>query len=114
MANIINLTPHEINLQFENGEEIVHHAFPASGQVARVSQKSVSAEEIYMDFYAIPTVENKMGKVEGLPEPSEGTFLIVSSMVQAAAPERADLLAPGEMIRNDEGKIIGVKNFKRS
>ncbi len=59
--------------------------------------------------YSAPVV----GRVEGLPEPQEGTIYIVSGMVLAHCQGRTDVFGPGTgpkdgAIRNEKGHIIAV------
>lgn len=82
MATIINLTPHEVNL----GGYIV----APSGLVARVS---TSYEEV-AQVAGIPVYRAVFGEVTGLPEPAPGAVYLVSGMVAAAVPDRADVFAP--------------------
>lgn len=96
---MINLTPHGVNIA---GKE-----FPASGQVARCAEVITSAGEVE----GIPLIRRNFGAVEGLPPISEGTMYIVSAMVMQASPGRADLVCPGELIRDATGKVIGCKNL---
>lgn len=99
---IINLTPHEINVFTEAGTI----TFPASGNVARVSTKRETVQQID----GIPVNHTTFGEVVGLPEQKEGTFYIVS-LATAKAVNRSDLLVTDEAVRDDDGKIIGCKAF---
>ena len=98
-VKFVNLTPHEINL---NGEVI-----PPSGQVARVSVKTIQ-----IDNLSFPAVKNEYGEVEGLPEPAENTYYIVSSFVFSQT-NREDVIAPNtsNAVRDEKGRIVGVKEF---
>ncbi len=60
-------------------------------------------------FY--PIVRVTFGDVVDLPEERPDTFLIVSAMVRSALPNRKDLASPGDLIRNDQGVVIGCKNL---
>ena len=112
MAIFINLTPHEINLITEEFTQ----NFPPSGEVARVAQVPVGGEDISIpgEKIVVPTVRMEYGELKGLPEPVDETYFIVSGVVQSAAPERKDLLAPGEQFRDKDGRVIGCCNFKRN
>lgn len=104
-ANIINLTPHAINI-ITDSQTIT---MPASGNTARVQQKT----EVVGNITGIPITVNTFGTVEGLPEEQEGTYYIVSNLVMSALPNRKDLLFPSEPVRDAEGKIIGCKSLGR-
>lgn len=89
MANIVNLTPHSVT--------IGGFRYAPSGQVARVS---TSYEEVgwvvqpWGDDPGIPIYRTVYGAVEGLPAPVPLTVYLVSGMVAAAVPDRADVFAP--------------------
>lgn len=103
---IINLTPHDIVYQDENGDLEV---FKASGNVARIE----------MEEWAFPSedgkynlITNTQGDVSGLPEPEvAGVVYIVSAMVRAACPDRADLWSPTSFLRDEAGNIIACTAF---
>lgn len=106
---IINLTPHGVNIVSATGSPVAE--IPASGNIARVSVRTETAGSIA----GIPTVKQIYGKVEGLPEPSEGIYYIVSALVVAAARAEgrttANLLTPAEQVRNEAGAIIGCRSL---
>ena len=106
MTNIINLTPHTINFVDVNGNPIL--SVPASGQLARVSAKTVPAG---VTFNGIPVTYTSYGEVEGLPERQEDTVYIVSSLVASRVPDREDVFIPNESVRDSEGRIIGCKSL---
>lgn len=97
--NILNLTPHAINLP---GRTI-----PPSGTVARCAEETAQAGNID----GIEIVNRTYGAVTDLPAPQAETFYIVSALVRAALPHRKDLLSPGDVVRDADGKIIGAKNL---
>ena len=103
MANLINLTPHMINVLHADGS-ISNIASSGLARCAeqRVKHGSIDGIELYAVSY---------GEVSGLPEQVEDTFYIVSMPVRLALPERKDLLSPGELVRDSEGKPIGCKGF---
>lgn len=89
MSKFVNLTPHALVLRTADGDITV----PPSGQQARVATKSgaVSAREGIPVLVASPT---SYGSVEGIPEPVEGTFYLVSALVLGRV-SRPDVFAPG-------------------
>jgi len=101
--NLVNLTPHAINLLTNNGETI---SLPASGTVARVSSKSVPVGET--DGILLTRVT--FGEVIDLPAP-DGRYFIVSALVRSALPHRHDLASPGELVRDSAGNVIGCKTL---
>ena len=102
---IINLTPHAINFVREDGSPIL--TVEPSGSLARVSVHTETTGEIA----GIPATKSVYGKVEGLPEPEEGTIYIVSSLVAGRVPERKDVFIPNESVRDEKGRIIGCKSL---
>ncbi|MCP3681131.1 MAG: hypothetical protein GY861_00435 [bacterium] len=106
-----NFTPHTINLISAEGVETT---IESSG-IVRVS--TIPGEQIALAGSPVPIMgADQFGEVEGLPEPEEGTYLIVSALVGGVI-QRKDLLVPGTApadnpIRKD-GRIIGVRRLKR-
>jgi hypothetical protein len=99
---IINLTPHAINiLGTVNGDITI----PPSGRVARVSAETEHAGVIG----GLPIVRTTYGQATDLPAAESGTWYIVSSIVRAAYPARGDLLTPAELVRDDDGRVIGCR-----
>lgn len=108
---IINLTPHAITVESPTGER---STFPASGDVARVSQ--ITTETSYV-FEGIPVFKTKFGEVFNLPAPTEDTIYIVSGLVLGAIKDRNDVVAPltdSSAIRNEQGHIVAVKGWLRN
>ena len=105
MTNFINLTPHTLNVH-ANGDVV---SIAPSGEVARVATVSTDADPVG----GIPTVTTAFGEVTGLPEAKEDVFLIVSGMVASAAP-RTDVLSPGDLVRDENGRPIGCRGLRRS
>lgn len=105
---VVNLCPHPINIIASDGSI---RNFPKCEVPARVSQ----SEEVVGNILGVEITRQKFGKVENLPEPQEGTYLVVSRLVVAAAQAEgrdiSDLLIPGPGVRDEEGRIIGAKGF---
>ena len=106
MTQIINCTPHPIHIIREGK---VVQTLPVSGIVIRLKASTVSDEPIN----DIPTSRTQFGQAEGLPDQQEGIFLIVSQLVKSAFPDRTDLLVPAEMVRDEQGNIIGCQSLGR-
>jgi hypothetical protein len=104
----LNLTPHAIVVQ--QGTDGEASVFPPSGEVARVSE--VWREVAPFVFEANP------GEIQGLPDPQEGIWLVVSLMVAEAAWKlgRGDVIAPATgapgVRRNEAGHIQSVPGFR--
>jgi len=92
---IVNLTPHAIHIV---GGGTLH-----SEGVARVDSQSVSVGSAD----GVPLVRVTFGEVIGLPAPEAGLLFVVSGMVRAALPGRVDIASPGELVRDETGRVVG-------
>ena len=103
---IINLTPHKINIVDNDGKLI--KVFESKGE-ARAEQKDV---EIGM-LEGIPIIETSYGEPINLPEYDQGTYYIVSAITAKAAylsgRKTRDLLLTAKTVRNSDGQIIGCQ-----
>ena len=112
---LVNLTSHDVNVFNEAGDSLLH-SFPSAGE-ARVAVTSEPLEPIQTDTLSVPVMERQFGDVEGLPAPAKDTLYIVSSLVMAQVPLRDDVLAPdtgpGSVIRDKDGRIVGVRRLTR-
>jgi hypothetical protein len=104
--NILNYTPHEINILNQDKNPIF--SIPSHG-VARCAVSSKETGRIG-DVILFETV---FGDVTGLPELKEDTILVVSLLVRQALPARTDLYSPGEVVRNEVGQPIGCIGLTR-
>ena len=103
MTNILNFTPHALNVVGLDGSVVT---FPSVG-VARVATSSVSKDPIN----GFGVVATAFADVAGLPDPQDGTYCVVSRLVFSACPDRSDLLCPGELIRDSAGNVKGCYGF---
>lgn len=104
MEKLLNCTPHVINLITPS--RVI--TLPPSGICPRVEEAFLGIAEVA----GVEVVESDRGSVEGLPEPQDGVLLIVSRMVADACSEtREDLVSPGELVRDPQGRVIGCKNL---
>jgi len=100
---IINLTQHTIN------ETTTGQAFPPSGRVARVKSSTRTA----MTFDGIPVYQSEFGDVEGLPPRKKDVRYIVSALTLNEVPRnRTDVVAPGNIQRDERGNRIGCCGFR--
>ena len=119
---IVNLTPHSLRVRGVSpisGKE-VWFEIPPSGEVARVRVEYRPARELPTcepEVEGAPTVvlhQATYGDVEGVPDPKPGTLYVVSGMVEARLSHREDVVAPGNLIRDEEGRVVGCDGFKKS
>jgi hypothetical protein len=115
MATIINLTPHPVNLLVQGAST----TFPSEG-VARAAQVDETVGTIDIDSAALPQVDivrSTFGEPEGLPEPTPGTYYVVSLLTASAAKAvgrtTSDLLMPAGIVRDAEGRIMGCSKFSQ-
>ena len=122
---VINCTPHDVAIYGvtscmlqdgrpyirEEGEEYPEplSVYPAATEPARVilEHKLVGAVDgilIYRWFTE---------DIVNLPEPKPRTFYIVSKKVAQACPERKDLILPGTMVHDADGRVVGCIDFSR-
>lgn len=106
MKEILNLTPHDINI-YVNGKEIL--TIKPYGIIPRCEQKETTLCEIN----GIPITKQVFVHVYCLPEQEHGVFLIVSKLVASAFPYREDLLIPGPIVRDTDGKPIGCNGLSK-
>ncbi len=105
----VNLTSHTITIY-----DIINHrerpvlVLHPSGIEARVQM----GYKLRRYISPVPVYSFEAGETVGLPDPKPGVYYIVSSLVQAAVPDRDDLLAPGELIKDQDGHPIGCLGLK--
>ena len=104
MTELINLTPHDVNL---NGV-----VFGRSSAPARVSSTQEVVDEVELPEAKIQVFKTVLGSVVDLPDPSKGVIFLVSRMVASAAPSRSDLAVPGPLLRDENGVVIGSKGIE--
>jgi len=102
---IINLTPHAVRVLRPDGE--LAFAISPSGAVARVTTDTLPIGTVAGAVVSV-TIP---GRVAGLPDATLGTVLLVSLAVRAAVPTRADVLSPGELVRDAAGQPIGCRGL---
>ena len=100
---IINLTPHAIN--FLDGDNRPIMTVEPSGTIARAKQ----TRTLHGTVAGIPVNQCAYGTVQGLPEPAKETIYVVSSITAQACPERADVYIVDDSVRDETGRIIGVR-----
>lgn len=104
-VTLVNATPHPLNIVQTDGTILT---LASSGYIPRCS----STEIVDGSIGLINITKQTLGEVEGLPDPIPGAFYVVSRLVASAA-NRPDLLVPGSLIRDDQGKVIGCKGLSR-
>lgn len=104
--NVINLTPHDINLCDPVTKSVIA-TFPKSGIVPRVTQEGVAIGSLG----GAPIIATKYVDLEGVPESQEDTIYLVSSIVlqHPLLAGRSDVIAPdtGPSAIRESGQIVG-------
>ena len=108
MESIVNLTPHTVTIVDQDGATVATIA--PSDLVARVATRS---EKVGETEGGIPLYATRYGQVVGLPEPEPDTIYIVSGMLLAAVPHRMDVWQPGELLRDEAGRVVGCVGLSR-
>lgn len=104
---IINLTPHAVTLHGADGQSVT---LPPSGQVARLAVAREAMAPVVVDGVTLAVSRPTLGAVTGLPDAQPGVLLLVSALV-ADAVRRADVVSPGELVRDAAGVIVGAKGL---
>ena len=107
MKTIINMTPHALKIQKIDGS-FVELPKPVEGTlVPRRAVKSEAGESIH----GLAVSKTVFGEVQDLPEEIKDTIYVVSRLVLDGAPHRQDLFSPGELLRDNNGAVIGAKGL---
>lgn len=72
--NLVNLTPHTVNLCNANGDVVL--TVQPSGTVARVSSTQVVVDTVTLGSLDVDVVKTTLGDVQGLPSPQPDTLLL--------------------------------------
>lgn len=108
MPTIVNLTPFPIAVWAWGGLRTIE-----STGIARAVEIVEPAESIG----CIPTSIVRYSGTEGLPDPVEGTYYLVSTITAQAASAGGrtvdDLLVPGTPMRDQSGRVIGCASLAR-
>ena len=106
--NIINLTPHTINICAEDGG--ILRSYESQG-IARAKQTAEPIGKVD----GVELVSMKFGEPEGLPKYTAGTYYVVSiitaNAAKAAGRRVDDLLITSDPVRDADGRIAGCKRF---
>lgn len=109
----INLTPHALSVKALDGAILVLP--PSPDGAARVVYDRLPPEQIRIGGSEVAVaVAGPVKEIIGLPDPQPGIVFIVAKAVADAAPaHRGDLMSPGRLIRDADGKVIGCDGLTR-
>ncbi|MFD6951642.1 hypothetical protein A6A08_24180 [Nocardiopsis sp. TSRI0078] len=102
---VVNLTPHVVTVVDERSRVI--RRWPGAVRPARVEAVRVP---VGLEVAGVPLMAEKRTRAD-LPEPQEGVWFIVSSVVVSAHPERRDLLVPSDLVRDGSGVVTACRSF---
>lgn len=105
--NIVNLTPHTVHIM-PNGPDGEVTSIPSSGEA-----RAQTSREKAGTINGIQVYRTRFGAVEGLPEPQPNTIYIVSSITAQAVPHRDDVFIPDDIVRDEQGRVIGCRALGR-
>ena len=100
---LINLTPHALVIWGTDGILTI----PQSGDVARLTVTRTEKPPINSKAVEIRISLPVMGEIVGIPAPVAGVIYVVSALVAEKA-KRADVMSPGELKRDPQGRVIGA------
>ena len=112
---IINLTPHTLNIFNEEGVETI---VPISGMIARIETETKFINEIDgIPFYETivtgkPILLDKDGNCLPFPDVTLDSIYVVSGLFRSHF-DRIDLWQPGRLLRDEAGNIIGSLGLSR-
>ena len=107
---LINLTPHAINILDEDNNLIM--SVDPDGRVARVTVSRENTGLINVGGHIIQLSQTVISdEITDLPDPEDNVILIVSSMVANACPQRQDVRIPDDAVRDEAGRIIGCRSL---
>lgn len=109
----INLTPHALYVKDLNGEYIT--ILPDAEGPARVIYDHLPPEQVTIGGSEVAVaVAGPVKEIVGLPDPRPDMVFVVAKAVADAAPRgRGDLMSPGRLLRDAEGKVIGCDGLTR-
>ena len=106
---LVNCTPHELRIYVDESRGAYRLLAPGK----RVPRVEVQEKEV-ATIQGVPVFAGRYGAVRDLPEPEPRTVFIVSTPVRLALPDRTDLLSPGELVRDSQGRPVGCLGLRRN
>jgi hypothetical protein len=108
---LINLTPHTVTIDVDGTTVRI----PQGGRPARCTTAAGTTEAVEFDGHQIPLIDNRDQTVVHLPEPTPGTFYIVSRKVATAMKgKRDDLLIVDQLIIDKTRHVRGCRALARA
>lgn len=108
-TKVINLTPHPVDIVTESGVLTIEPTSPP----CRIEITRSAAESIDVNGVNVGIFEVSRGTTLDLPPRRNGVQMIVSRMVAEENPDRDDLVFPLDLVRDDNGGVVGCSSFGR-
>ena len=102
---IINKVPHPVYI-LDDTDSIIK-MFPQSTGMIRLDEHSEDIGKIN----GIPICNTTWLNTASVPPAESGIYYIVSQLVKNAMPERPDFLVPKDVVRDNDGNIIGCRKL---
>jgi hypothetical protein len=100
----VNATPHPVSVLRKDGTIL---DLAPSGVCPRREERVVLSHVLE----GVEIFKKEYGEVSDLPEEDGETIYIVSRLILDACQDRGDLLSPGTLIRDAQGRVIGCKGL---
>lgn len=114
LTTLKNLTPHPLTIRATRGDILNIPPEPTPARLTTTKAPRPPLTGVVDVPIEIGVSEVTFGTTENLPAPTEGAAYIVSGLVLAQHPDRADLFAPGELVResaytaNELGDVLAA------
>jgi hypothetical protein len=109
----INICPHAVDILFKDGK--VHHFDKPTEDVPIPRVEEIKEEGPFsVESFPAECPNSKMGNPVNVPLHKRGTVYITSSKVAETLNNagRDDFIAPGTLIRDENGQPVGANGFK--
>lgn len=106
-TRLVNLTPHPVDIVIDGAVLTLQPLSPA----ARIDIHKEQVAMFPLREGSVPVFRVSNGLTIDLPGAQPGVTYVVSRMVADANPDRADLVFPLDLIRDENGHIIGCGSF---
>ena len=107
---IINMTPHDVNLLDLNNNKI--HTYKSQGSVRLEQKDEIIGNIIDSDGLIIPITTTSFGQPNEIGDSKPNRLYIVSRMVlNELRGKRFDLITPNQIVKDDNNHIIGCRSF---
>lgn len=108
-AELVNLTPHPVTIIGADGAQL---SVPVSGPAARTDIVRGDLHDVVVGSTTVSIGwSSNLGMVTNLPDPRPNVLIIVARMVADALPDRADLVFPDDLVRDEHGGVVGCRRL---